>query len=375
MAIGNVNVPGVTGPEFETLKQRMEPVKLTLNENGTGYVGAADWITELTNGTTITAVVSEKIRASSGSLSININEFGDYKIVRRYSCNNSTFITVGNDSEWTYSDYIFNFIEMNIPFTVTFIDGLWVTHSNEKPLAADLSGIVGTRNGGTGISYWEVNRLVYPSDPETLNQMELPAISESFLRQDTSGAPYWKSPEDVRTELMNPIDGQGMHIDNIYKTGLYSAFNDRITGLPSYDIYYVAVIDSHIQVAYSCNLTPICSRRRFLTIGTVDYDEWEWANPPMVSGVEYRTTERHNGKVVYTKLMDLGLAANGKQTALSGITVIRDAGRLGSQAIPYEYTSTGNYSYRNITPSAITLFCSSAFSNSTWYHQIWYTKN
>ena len=35
--------------------------------------------------------------------------------------------------------------------------------------------------------------------------------------------------------------------------------------------------------------------------------EWEWVNPPLVSGVEYRTTERYNGKAVYKKLDTDGL--------------------------------------------------------------------
>lgn len=34
--------------------------------------------------------------------------------------------------------------------------------------------------------------------------------------------------------------------------------------------------------------------------------EWEWVNPPMQLGVEYRTTERFNGKPVYVVAMDLG---------------------------------------------------------------------
>ena len=38
--------------------------------------------------------------------------------------------------------------------------------------------------------------------------------------------------------------------------------------------------------------------------------EWEWNNPPMEFGVEYRTTERWNGKPVYTKLVDCGAAPN-----------------------------------------------------------------
>lgn len=39
------------------------------------------------------------------------------------------------------------------------------------------------------------------------------------------------------------------------------------------------------------------------------YDEWgpwEWVNPPMSVGVEYRTVERYMGKPVYTKLVDFG---------------------------------------------------------------------
>lgn len=40
------------------------------------------------------------------------------------------------------------------------------------------------------------------------------------------------------------------------------------------------------------------------------WGEWEYVNPPMVPGVEYRTTERYNGKPVYCKLMDGGYLPN-----------------------------------------------------------------
>ena len=36
------------------------------------------------------------------------------------------------------------------------------------------------------------------------------------------------------------------------------------------------------------------------------YSEWEWENPPMQVGVEYRTTERWQGKPVYCKVVDFG---------------------------------------------------------------------
>ena len=46
------------------------------------------------------------------------------------------------------------------------------------------------------------------------------------------------------------------------------------------------------------------SVKRDVTEGSAG--EWEFINPPMQPGVEYRTTERWNGKPVYIKAVDLG---------------------------------------------------------------------
>ena len=40
------------------------------------------------------------------------------------------------------------------------------------------------------------------------------------------------------------------------------------------------------------------------------WSEWEWVNPPMQQGVEYRTTERWGGSPVYTQLVHFGYAPN-----------------------------------------------------------------
>lgn len=40
------------------------------------------------------------------------------------------------------------------------------------------------------------------------------------------------------------------------------------------------------------------------------FGEWEWINPPMVVGVEYRTTERYQGKPVYAKCVNFGSLPN-----------------------------------------------------------------
>jgi hypothetical protein len=47
---------------------------------------------------------------------------------------------------------------------------------------------------------------------------------------------------------------------------------------------------------------------RYFYAGT--YLDWEYVNPPMIVGVEYRTTERWDGKPVYTKLIDCGVMPN-----------------------------------------------------------------
>ena len=47
------------------------------------------------------------------------------------------------------------------------------------------------------------------------------------------------------------------------------------------------------------------------------WEPWEWVNPPMLLGVEYRTTERYNGKPVYVKLVDFGLLPNNTTKTVS----------------------------------------------------------
>ena len=55
------------------------------------------------------------------------------------------------------------------------------------------------------------------------------------------------------------------------------------------------------QLAFSVQSGHICVRSCH-----TDWQPWEYVNPPMRVGVEYRTTERWMGKSVYTKLIDCG---------------------------------------------------------------------
>lgn len=63
-----------------------------------------------------------------------------------------------------------------------------------------------------------------------------------------------------------------------------------------------------VQDAYAItNVNKYLHCRRLVYIDTATQNNpWEWINPPMELGTEYRTTERYLGKPVYCKLIDCG---------------------------------------------------------------------
>ena len=67
-----------------------------------------------------------------------------------------------------------------------------------------------------------------------------------------------------------------------------------------------------VQLAFTTNGGGLPFVRRVMNSNLAEqtWQPWEWINPPMQLGVEYRTTERHNGKPVYTKLVDCGAMPN-----------------------------------------------------------------
>lgn len=109
-----------------------------------------------------------------------------------------------------------------------------------------------------------------------------------------------------------------------------------------------------------------------------DTDGWEWVNPPMQVGVEYRTTERWQEKPVYTKLINCGKCANEKTVQTGHGTIFRHSGNLNmNHSLPF---SVSNYQgdfwaeSRNAGASLI-LVCGPGFEGDyTWYEQIWWIE-
>lgn len=107
----------------------------------------------------------------------------------------------------------------------------------------------------------------------------------------------------------------------------------------------------------------------------------EWLNPPMVPGVEYRTTERRNGKEVYTKLITPGTAAYGNIYGFPGCNIWRYVARVGSNVLPFyaiedtPYCVCEHYYDAARECEAFCLYCSSDFVGQYVSSQIWYTKS
>lgn len=113
----------------------------------------------------------------------------------------------------------------------------------------------------------------------------------------------------------------------------------------------------------------------------------EWVNPPMIPGTEYRTTERYNGKAVYTKAVNCGkFPAAGTSASVShgvsGITQIISCDGFTDYlglALPYYQIVSGNISIvANVsaTKNAIVVFNAlAAWTAYNCYVVLKYTKD
>lgn len=117
--------------------------------------------------------------------------------------------------------------------------------------------------------------------------------------------------------------------------------------------------------------------KRFSKNDGTTWGEWEWVNPPMALGVEYRTTERYMGKPVYTKLVDCGYMPNattkGVVHNLDVVIPIRCSGQYENShtipnLLPAEQTSV------SFDKSKIFITSTADLSKSFVYVQLWYTK-
>ena len=161
------------------------------------------------------------------------------------------------------------------------------------------------------------------------------------------------SPGAVFLEMANTRAGTGLQL------GL---FNDRsmIYGLTAPESPKDAVnkqyVDTNFAPAVESADYPGCYYR---TVGV----ETEWLNPPMVTGTEYRTTERFDGKPVYVKCINLQgklpEAGSGKHIS-HGITMSYPIGCYGVYADQQAYPLNFNFSSYCVTKTTIYVYPNSS---------------
>lgn len=184
-------------------------------------------------------------------------------------------------------------------------------------------------------------------------------------------------------------------LNNVTKTGWYR-YSDS-TGIPkniptaggqtylgSYGLVQVIAYrepDCVVQIVY--NMYSV-ARDNVSAMRTIDgtVGEWEWVNPPMAVGVEYRTTERYMGKPVYVKWVSLGTLAAGTKIIEHGIGNIqyvwRYQGLRGNMAMPIilgnDLTNEWTCYVAQANQTAITVYAGASAAGTSVSCILWYTK-
>lgn len=104
------------------------------------------------------------------------------------------------------------------------------------------------------------------------------------------------------------------------------------------------------------------------------WEPWEWVNPPMNLGVEYRTTERCEGKPVYAKRINcLAAPANVSISDLNIETLVRWSGHVSYYGVALPCS---NASWK-VDINRTTISTTSAYEQASahFYIILYYTKN
>lgn len=182
------------------------------------------------------------------------------------------------------------------------------------------------------------------------------------------------------------------------ETDLYNKLDAILATLPDGTSKFVRISCSAVfGIGYTFNCELHNAFNGYATLRGVSYNglqffiykdngNWfvEWVNPPMVPGVEYRTTERWNGKPVYTMLINCGnmpTAGNTNRidmpsTICGWIDRVLCANGSDSSGNSIPYSWQGEYITEvSASRSAIYIYAKDDFSNNTADVQIWYVRH
>ena len=178
-------------------------------------------------------------------------------------------------------------------------------------------------------------------------------------------------------------------VATLFENGWYEYYNNSTPLIPNiilsaYGAIRVDTGGAATRQTFYPRANPTCSLVRTATdFGA--WGEWEWENPPMIPGIEYRTTERWNGKPVYTTLVDCGTLTGASDnvdvlTTHPAHHIIRHCGHVGTYGLPMiNGTLDNEYSaWANVTDSngylKVNIHYGTGMVGNTGMVRAWYTK-
>lgn len=154
--------------------------------------------------------------------------------------------------------------------------------------------------------------------------------------------------------------------DTIDKTGFFAARTNTPTGKWCYGLHVNRTNNLAFQL-----LTSEFSEKEFALRKKISgvWQPWEWVNPPMKLGVEYRTVERYNGKPVYAKLLNFGALPNSTSKSFAhGISSLEYVVDIYGQGVAGQDVKV------SVDTTNITITSTGNLSSVTAYPVIKYTR-
>lgn len=176
-------------------------------------------------------------------------------------------------------------------------------------------------------------------------------------------------------------------VDGIQKNGWYALWADSNVDIGGYinsffNLFVLMYNDKYgVQTIYMPNGESLIR-----AMNNNIWNPWEWVNPPMTAGVEYRTTERYNNLPVYTTIIDGGaIPSANSQKFVKHNKAVKQIVRYAISTNAYG-TAVPGFSFSGSTPQDVSIYGganqngvflavkSLNWTQFNWWVQIWYTK-
>lgn len=150
--------------------------------------------------------------------------------------------------------------------------------------------------------------------PSVNDAADIGVLNSNFDKIDTKCNPALFAPSGygLGENAIHAANADEISANGYYETGFQigANFNSCIVWHNQHSTNYA---EQYAVSVLGGDTGAIIHRTKL--VGT--WQPWEWVNPPMQLGVEYRTTKRCEGKPVYAKRISLGTLLNNSEKTVS----------------------------------------------------------